>query len=298
MTLDFLKNKKYLNLTKYYKELRISKDLVNIGFDGSLTIRNEKFYLKLPKSELRIYTELIAAKLLQKLNIPHVEYHLVAFFDEAGLISKSFKHPESRYISGQQLLDEYRRSLIKVHDIMDMNNLETIWHAIEYHYSKIYSSQEVQAITETLMKELTTVFSFDITVDNIDRHQSNWIIEESDKGIHLTPIFDNEFMLDSYLDPESLDSFSLGVDYDDLANFTDTQETITKYLEYSSQDFVTKLSLMVTILNPQVFKECLAEVEHDIGCDIPDDIKTLLENSYRNHHSNLINLLHMSTTRK
>ena len=298
MTLDFVKDKKHIDLTKYYEKLGIKKDLVNIGFDGSLIIKDEEYYVKFPKSELRIYTELIAAKLLQKLNIPHVDYYLVSFFDESGLISKSFKKPGAKYISGQKLLDDYRDYLQKSQNVIDMNNLETIWNAIEYYYRQKYPREKVQVITATLMRELTTMFSFDIAINNVDRHQSNWIIEESDSSIHLVPIFDNEFMLDSYLDPESLDSFSLGIDYDDTSNFTPTEESIKKYLDYSSQEFIAKLLLIINLINPEVFIKCLEEVEKAINCPLPEDYKELLINSYQNHHQTLIKLLNESLVRK
>lgn len=278
---EYLKNKKYIDLTPFFTNQGIDKEHVHIGFDGSLKINDETYYIKKPETEYRLLGELIAAKLLDKLNLPHVEYHLAQYFDDVVLLSKSFKKENNRYISGQRILNDYGETLKTPQDVSDLNNLEQIWQALEYRYSKSNTPEQTLAIVSQLMAEITTLLSFDFVVGNIDRHQSNWIVEEGPQGIHLAQIFDNEYLLDAYLDPETIASFAMASSYEELERFASPRESIDYYVNISSEEFVIKLKQIQDKLSLPVFAAALRDVEEDLGCRISSEIKLKMLSSYQ-----------------
>ena len=278
---EYLKNKKYIDLTPFFTSQGIDKEHVHIGFDGSLKINDEIYYIKKPETEYRLLGELIAAKLLDKLNLPHVEYHLAQYFDDVVLLSKSFKKENCRYISGQRILNDYGETLKTPQDVSDLNNLEQIWQALEYRYSKSNTPEQTLAIVSQLMAEITTLLSFDFVVGNIDRHQSNWIVEEGPQGIHLAQIFDNEYLLDAYLDPETIASFAMTSSYEELERFASPRESIDYYVNISSEEFVIKLKQIQDKLSLPVFADALRDVEEDLGCRISSETKLKMLSSYQ-----------------
>lgn len=283
MQLDYLKGKKYINITSYITNQEPTDKHNYIDLTTSIVINNQTYYIKRPQSEERILGELIAAKLLQKINVPHVEYYLGRYFDDVILISKSFKQKNCHYISGQQILIEYAEDQKTGKDPSDLNSLEEIWNAIENHYRKSKTPKQTLQITTRLMEELTTLLSFDLVIGNIDRHQSNWVIEEGKDNIHLSKIFDNEYLLDYYLDPESIESFAMASTYEELYSFASPYETIETYLSLSSSEFIKKLQQIKESLSTNTFIKAISEVEKDLGQPISPKMKLKLITGYRQH---------------
>lgn len=281
---NFLNNKNYIDLTSYFKNKNLSKEEINIGFDGRIIYNNEEYYLKDIKNLITMYCELIAQNLLDVLGIPHVKYYLAKFYDKAYLLSKTFKKKGNNYISGYKILDDYKTFLQKKYDINDMNNLEMIWNALSYRYNNIYGKEKGNIIVAKLMDELTTIFSFDVVIDNEDRHQSNWLIEEGKDHISLSKVFDNEYMLNSYLDKDSLNSFALGIYYEDTSQFLNYSQMIKNYVRDSATEFIDKLWYIYNKLDYNTFLECLLKVEKEYSLEIEPEIKTLLLTSYQKHH--------------
>ena len=292
MNSEFLKDKKHIDLTAYFTAKGIKKENINIGYDGRIIYNNKEYYLKDIRENVNtLYCELIAEKLLDKLNLPHINYYLADFFGNAYLISNSFIKDGIKYVSGYKILDEYKDSININLDINDMNNLETIWNALEYRYTKMFNKNKAREIVSKLMDELTTLFSFDIVISNDDRHQSNWMIEESKHNISLSMIFDNEYMLNFYLDDDSLNSFALGVYPEDTEHFTYYVDIIKKYIRDSSSEFIDKLITIYNRLSIDVFLECIKEVEKEFQFIIPRENKELIINSYKKHYELLGQIL-------
>lgn len=286
MQLEYLTNKKYIDITPYFTSQGIDKDHVHIGFDGSLEMNDEMFYVKIPRNEEKLLGELIAAKLLDKLNLPHVEYALGRFFDEVILLSKSFKKENYHYISGQRILSDYADTLNTPYDPSELNELEEIWKALENHYKKLYSKEQTFSIVYQLMDEITTLLSFDYVVGNIDRHQSNWVVEEGPTGIHLSKIFDNEYLLQSLLEPDT-PSFAMASTFEELDRFVSPLESIETYLNLSSDEFVKKFRKIYEALSVETFVHAIGEVEHDLGCLIEPKEKMKWVSSYKKHHDSI-----------
>lgn len=292
MDSGFLKGKKYIDLTSYFTNKGIEKEKINIGYNGRIIYNNEEYYLKDIREDINtLYCELIAVKLLDKLNLPHVNYYLVEYFGKAYLISKSFIEKKANYVSGFKVLDEYKDYLNSHLDIGDMNNLETIWNALEYRYTKMFNQNKAKKIVAKLMSELTTIYSFDIVVANGDRHQSNWIVKEAKDDISINTMFDNEYMLNSYLDDESLNSFALGIYPEDTEHFINYIDVIKKYIRDSSSEFINKLIMVYNTLSIDVFLQCIKEVEEEFQFIIPSENRQLIINSYKKHYELLGQIL-------
>lgn len=292
MDSKFLKGKKYIDLTSYLTNKGIKKENINISYDGRIIYDNKEYYLKDIRENINtLYCELIADKLLNKLNLPHVNYYLAEFFGKAYLISNSFKKEDENYVSGYKILDEYKDALNSNLDINDMNNLETIWNALEYRYTKMFEKSKAREIVSKLMNQLTTLFSFDIVVANDDRHQSNWIVKEAKDDISINTMFDNEYMLNSYLDDESLNSFALGIYPEDTEHFINYIDVIKKYIRDSSSEFINKLIMVYNTLSIDVFLQCIKEVEEEFQFIIPSENRQLIINSYKKHYELLGQIL-------
>lgn len=292
MDSKFLKGKKYIDLTSYLTNKGIKKENINISCDGRIIYDNKEYYLKDIRENINtLYCELIADKLLNKLNLPHVNYYLAEFFGKAYLISNSFKKEDENYVSGYKILDEYKDALNSNLDINDMNNLETIWNALEYRYTKMFEKSKAREIVSKLMNQLTTLFSFDIVVANDDRHQSNWMISENKENININTIFDNEYMLNFYLDKENLNSFALGIYPEDTEHFINYVDVIKKYIRDSSSEFINKLIMVYNTLSIDVFLQCIKEVEEEFHFIIPSENRQLIINSYKKHYELLGQIL-------
>lgn len=126
----------------------------------------------------------------------------------SGLLSKSFLKTGSIYITGKELLEEYRKSLTKEEilkyygnydfDNADtLNNLDVLWHALEYRYR---NHPDKNNIVSNLMSEITDLYEFTLLTGDSDRHFNNYQIEEIENGVHLTPYydFDNIYSLSNY----------------------------------------------------------------------------------------------------
>ncbi len=292
MDSEFLKDKKHIDLTSYFTAKGIDKKALDIDEYGKIIYDEKEYYLRpIRKNINTLYCELIAEKLLDKLNLPHVNYYLADFFGEVRLMSNSFKKENKNYISGETILENYI-DFRKLHnDASDLNNLEMIWLALSHRYSKIYNKINANQIIAKLMNQLTTLFSFDIVVDNDDRSCNNWIIEESKDNISLSMIFDNEYMLNSYLDDGSLNSFALGVYPEDTEHFTYYIDIIKKYIRDSSSEFIDKLITVYNTLSIDVFIQCIKEVEEKFQFIIPSENKELIINSYKKHYELLGQIL-------
>lgn len=292
MDSKFLKGKKYIDLTSYFNKNNISENDLKIDSENKIEYNDEIYYLKEIKTDLNtLYCELIAVKLLDKLNIPHVKYYLADFFGKSCLMSESFKKEGNSYISGEKILEDYRNAIKKKYQLSDMNNLETIWNALSYRYNSIYGKGNYIKDVAKLMNQLTTVISFDIVTDNEDRYYSNWVVEEGINHISLSKMFDNEYMLNSYLDDESLNSFALGIYPEDTEHFINYVDVIKKYIRDSSSEFINKLIMVYNTLSIDVFLQCIKEVEDEFQFIIPSENRQLIINSYKKHYELLGQIL-------
>ena len=104
-------------------------------------------------------------------------------------------------------------------------------------------------------------------------------------------MFDNEYMLNSYLDDESLNSFALGIYPEDTEHFINYVDVIKKYIRDSSSEFINKLIMVYNTLSIDVFLQCIKEVEEEFQFIIPSENRQLIINSYKKHYELLGQIL-------
>lgn len=266
----------FLDLDEYFRDKQ-EEDIKegNCYFDYWLTIEGNEYYYKYTENP---YPELICSEIAKYLGMNAVAYDLAIFKNTKGVISKSYRKENCNYISGVRILNAYLRSRENV-DILkemglknkfsfsnvylprDINNLETIWQAIEYRYSRL----GIECDIEKIMYDIVQLFIFNILTGQDDGLPQNWELEESEHGVSLVPIFDNEYCLSSSNKSKLTTSFN----DTGLNNYRILEE----FLKMSSQEFINVFIEKFNMLTFDVFLKILKKVETKIGSEIPQNIR-------------------------
>lgn len=264
---------------KYVDEL--IKKVSDIHY--TVNINGTNYFFKKTK---KFYNELLAYEVATHLGLNAVPYDLAIFQNMHGVISKDFKRKNCNYISGQELLFMYSKMPKSINYLTNMglaqtennvfpndapysyniNNLETIWQAIEHRYKNL----GIYVDMEKIMTELVMYFIFNILVMQNDGASQNWVLEESEYGVNLSPIFDNAeaFTIDENKDvPVS----NLSTNFNDvnLGNY----KLLEEFLKISDEVYINLFKEKFNLLTEDVFLKLIQRVEHKIECSIPEDIK-------------------------
>ena len=247
-------------------------------------IDGEEYYFKPTKS---CYNEIVTYHILKFLGIDACYVDLAVLNGRYGVISKSLRNEGVNLVSGNVILrsnlsnslrfiekmgfdNRYYRSLKLYYlnalsrPFKTINSLDIIWQALDYMYKDKINISEV-------MDKFVIMYLFDIIVNNDDRHEWNWMIEESDEGIRLAPLFDFDCCL-----KENFTSFKMGVDLDAFINegciVNSARDRLANFLDVSSYDY---LYLFLNMFNKVVnnFDIILSEVEEKINRKIPVYVK-------------------------
>ena len=248
-------------------------------------IDGEDYYFKPTKF---CYNEIVTYYILRFLEIDVCSVDLATLNGRYGVISKSLRKEGVNLVSGNvilrtYLIDHYRTVCKMGFDKRDyrylksyylnalssrpsrtINTLDIIWQALDYMYKDKINISEV-------MDKFVIMYLFDIIVNNDDRHEWNWMIEESDEGIRLAPLFDFDCCL-----KENYTAFKMGVNFDDLyydGKIMDSaRDRLANFLDVSSYDY---LYLFLNMFNKVVnnFDIILSEVEEKINRRIPVYVK-------------------------
>lgn len=213
-------------------------------------IDDEEYYFKPTKA---CYNEIVTYHILKFLGIDACYVDLAVLNGKFGVISKSLRKDGVKLVSGNVILRSYLSSslgfiekmgfdkrdyhYLKLYylNVLSMyprtiNTLEIIWQALEDRYKDRINISEV-------MDQFVIMHLFDIIVNNADRHEWNWMIEESDTGIKLVPLFDFDRCL-----KDKCTSFKMGVNFDDLYYggkiMTSARDRLSNFLEVSSYDYL------------------------------------------------------------
>ena len=247
-------------------------------------IDGEEYYFKPTKS---CYNEIVTYYILKFLGIDACSVDLATLNGRYGVISKSLRKEGVNLVSGNVILRSYLSNSLRFIEKMGfdnryyrslklyylnalsrpfktINSLDIIWQALEYRYKDEINISEV-------MDQFVVMHLFDIIVNNVDRHEWNWMIEESDEGIRLAPLFDFDCCL-----KENYKVFEMGVNFDDLyydGKIMDSaRDRLANFLDVSSYDY---LYLFLNMFNKVVnnFDIILSEVEEKIIRRIPVYVK-------------------------
>lgn len=272
----------FLDLNDYFRNATISDEDIKEGandIDYWLKINGEEYYFKMTRNP---YVELICYEIARFLGINATPYDLAIFNNYRGVISKSYRKEDCAYISGMRILRQYlklddninvskemglkgKNYFLNKYIPRDFNNLEIIWQAIEYRYSKI----AVHVDIEKIMNDLILLLMFNILTCQNDGMPQNWELEESETDVKLVPIFDNEYCL--AIDEANRAFSKLTTSFKDNG-----QENITileEFLKVSSQEFVDLFIQKYNLLTLEEFVNILSIVEKKISCEIPEYLK-------------------------
>ena len=214
-----------------------------------------------------LFNELVAYKMARKVGINSVKPIIINKNDVIGMATKSFEVEGYRVINGYAILKKYfdylknNKHLIEIDEeliLSKMNNLEDIWDALNFHF-KDFNENLRKEIVSKIMIQLTEIFSFDIIMMQVDRHDENWEIMESENenDAYLTPLYDNELCFSDFKYNNSIHT-----EYD-IDKFSNMSVSLKRYLISSSPYFINKFVEYFKILTPDVLREVILKVDDE-----------------------------------
>ena len=224
------------------------------SFSSGITFsyQDNTYYYKQINPIEKLYNELIAEKIANKLNIVCCKYNIAEYYDNLGVISEVFD--KEHYLSMSDFLSN------NYNDITGKNNIASINKAINNSFSKETSKK--------LQEELLRIFLFDVLIGNCDRNTDNYglIIDDNPR---FAPLFDNENMLSDYAIYDG--NYTLEIDEDDYNN--EDENLLYKLLD-KNEHTKDLLKEMLPIISEEslldIFNEL--ELENDINPYIKETI--------------------------
>lgn len=246
-------------------------------------INNEEYYYKITNFP---YHEVVCSELGKQMGLDIAEYDLATYRGNFGVISKSYHKPRAEYIPGYEVLYNYWKSSKKIvrdmglkridwrktfigPEYVYMNNLETIWQALEYLYGNKYPKDQIFACFFSIVEE----FIFCILTGQYDKSSHNWELEITKDKMVKVPIYDNEA---SFPSEEHKVTFSVGMK-DSLHNMS---EVLHNFLRYSSSEYIELFLEMYNKSSREVFDGVIASIERQTQCEIPLRVKEELVDNY------------------
>lgn len=227
------------------------------------------------------YNDLIVKYICDEISLDCCDIDLINTNKKMGVIVSDYRKDGYNYINGQQILGEYLMYLeenklieeslgISVKYPLDenhrlflinqMNNLETIWDALNYRYRNDQENIKNDKIIK-IMSELSKRFCLDYLVMQSDRHERNWEVEEKGNNSSLTPLYDNETSFEwGIINPE------MRVEISGMKGINNELE---KYLIYSSDYFRNNFLDLFKSLTPQKIEEIITKIEIERGFQFP-----------------------------
>ena len=279
-------------------------------------INGEEYYFK-PSNNY--YNELIGYYAATFLGIDACFCDLAILNGQKGIISKSLRKENTHLTSGYDILNQYVYSglsnlywikkMMNQTDIIKkwwfddkyrnksdliangINDLENIWHALEYKYQ-----DDKRFNIEKVMNQMVMMYIFSLLSYDTDKYATNWLIEENQTDIRLAPIYDNEDAFNYTKDklnqkirfsgsttPESYD-------YNQL-------EAINIFLSISSSEYLNLFNqLYENLLNN--FDKIIKKTEIQIGTSIPLNKKLTITNGFYKNMEQIRNQLEQYKTSK
>ena len=234
-----------------------------------------------------IYNELIIEEIAKLFNIETPIYDIAIINDNLGNISYNYKKRSYTYIDGTTLLTNYNKSNhTSKETIHNMNNLETIWNALDYHFRNYLDKEQ---IVEKIMNKLVKYYLLDILTGQIDRSSYNYEIMYNTKEGDLAPYYDNT---NSFI-------FSCSNNRLNPSRHHKTYyESLNEFLTLSSKEYQDLFIEMYNTLTPSKLLEIFTIVERKIQSTIPENIKNKIWINYCAHYIKLESIINQRQEKK
>ena len=287
------RNNGYLDLNAYFKEVKdrngwpnymlLAKGIIEQStYDDRqywVEINGEKYYFKPSNFP---FDELLGFYIAEFLGLNATPYDLAEMENMEhktvkGVISKSYKKKDAKYLKFYELLEEYYKNDSETINnmglsddwqkyyegpyYMDMSNLEIIWQALEFRYK---NRKEVNIAA--LMDNIVDNYIFSILTRANDKGPQNWEIEESSEGVNICPIADNELI---FYDTVTM---TYSVDFNDIEK--DIKESVKRFLMFSTDKHLKQFLRLFRTFNFDTLLLIIKKVEEQIGISIPDEVKS------------------------
>lgn len=229
--------------------------------------------------------EILGERIANHFNIPSVHYIKVPYtgrhkdgneISMSGVISESFVDSGKHYLTGKELLFDYLKSLSNgedfkyygesVHQLINKsNNLELLWHALEYRYQDRPNKNE---IVKKLMEEFIQLYEFSILTNDWDKHWENYQIVEYKDEVKLAPYYDFDNIFgDRYF-------FKLLVDLEEEGFIFDS---LSKYLLYIDSLRIEEFKRKLESLTKEVIEKFLDDIIKENCKTRKEKLETLKE---------------------
>lgn len=271
-------------ITKY--NARNIYEFSQLPYESQISLRNN---LLLLVNSLNLKNKELSERMIKSRNIDFLE------------IEKIYEYLDSFIDIYNQDFTEMKNGIIK------SNNLYDIWNVLEI-YSRI---NNVNINIEDSMNNLINMFIFDIITSQGDRHADNWSIikNNKDNSIRICPLYDNSGIcslnrekaikniinyVDSLEEPllhdkkkqkirtllESTINHSnsgLKVDSKDVENKNKNRALLTKFVDFSSEEFSEKIVCFVDQINEDVLNNIFLDIEQQTKIEMPHEVKIIVK---------------------
>lgn len=245
-------------LFKNNNTVAVCKRRMNSQFVLSFDYNGEAYYFKFD-SFVNPYNELIFYYLTLDMGIDSLPYDIAKLGVYEGVISKNFKVPGAKYISGRKILNISHGEYFNKH-----NTLEDIWADLEDYFK---NRKDRQRIVAKLMDKLVRIFIFDLLIGQEDRHPDNWGIVKYPNGeVDLQINLDNSRAL---VDHPIMARHQLRMNNDDMY----AEDMIENFLRVSSDEFSSVLPNYLWIISKENILKTFAKIEAQTGTLMPEELK-------------------------
>ena len=245
-------------ILKNNNTVKICKRRMNAQFVFSFDYNGETYYFKFD-SLVSPYNELMFYNLALDMGIDSVSYDIAKLGVYEGVISKDFKVPGAKYISGRKILNINHGQYFNKY-----NTLYDIWADLEDYFKDRSDRQDIVA---KLMDKLVRIFIFDLLIGQEDRHPDNWGIVKYPNGeVDLQINLDNSRGL---VDHPIMVKHQLRMDQD----FMFTEDMIEKFQIVSSDEFSSILPNYLWVISRENILKTFVKIETQTGTVMPEELK-------------------------
>lgn len=296
-------DKEFIKLIKQNKQNIVQTSRCSTDAYWIKNFYNKNYLFKIITEENQKYRCLLIEEMaiLIEIAVPHTE--LATWQKLEGELIEDYRKENCKYTPGAEILYEYYYTYQNT-DIFDkilpedfknrpleeeeitevlkkLNNLETIWNALEFHFRK---NPNREKIVYDITSKLANRFAFDFLTGQRDRHANNWEIEENPNGeAKLTPLFDSNRSF--------YQKFNLAMTINEESKNQNAYQELKYYLTYSTKEFCDFFYTIYQFFTPLKIIQILEDIERKKEMTIPPKNKKSIITSYQKHYEKITQIL-------